>query len=172
MLISESMNKAINEQIGREFGADLQYIAIASYFGSESLPQLAAHFNRQADEEGEHAKRFVKYLVDAGGRVAIPAIPEPRNTFETAEEAVQLSLAWEQNVTKQINTLVDQAIKENDHLTRHFLQWYVNEQLEEVSSMELLLRTVQRAGETGLLMVEDYLARQGGSASSGEADAS
>jgi ferritin len=171
MLISEAMNKVINEQIGREFGADMQYIAIASYFGSESLPQLAAHFNRQADEEGEHAKRFVKYLVEAGGRVAIPAIPEPKNTFETAEEAVQLSLAWEQNVTKQINALMDQAIKENDHLTRQFLQWYVNEQLEEVSSMELLLRTVQRAGESGLLMVEDYLARQGGSASSGEADA-
>ena len=171
MLISEAMNKAINEQIGHEFGAQMQYIAIASFFASESLPHLAAHFNGQGREEGEHAMRFVKYLNDAGARVAIPALPAPKNTFETAEEAVKLSLTWEQTVTRQINALVDLAIKENDHLSRNFLQWYVNEQLEEVSSMEQLLRTVQRAGESGLLLVEELLSRKGGSASSAAADA-
>ena len=160
MLISQDMNTAINEQIGREFGASLQYVAIASHFASESLPQLAAHFYRQADEERMHAMRFVKYVVDAGGRISIPAIVAPQSSFKTAEEAVQLSLNWEVEVTKQINHLVDLSMNENDHITRNFLQWFVTEQLEEVSSMETLLRTVQRAGEGGLLFVEEYLARQ------------
>ena len=159
MLISEAMNSEINEQIGREFGASLQYVAIAAHFDREALPQLAEHFYKQADEEKEHALKFVKYVADTGGHVHIPAIDAPKSAFETAEEAVSLSLTWELTVTRQINALVDLAAKESDHLSHQFLQWFVTEQLEEVASMEMLLRTVQRAGEKGLLLVEDYLAR-------------
>jgi ferritin len=103
--------------------------------------------------------KFVKYVADTGGHVHIPAIDAPKSAFETAEEAVSLSLTWELTVTRQINALVDLAAKESDHLSHQFLQWFVTEQLEEVASMEMLLRTVQRAGEKGLLLVEDYLAR-------------
>ena len=163
MLISGSMNAAINEQIGREFGASLQYVAIAAHFESESLPTLAAHFYKQAEEERDHAMKFVKYVVEAGGQVQIPAVAAPQSAFKSAEEAVALSLKWEETVTKQINALVDLSIKDSDHLTRQFLQWFVTEQLEEISSMTMLLRTVQRAGEIGLLQVEDYLARNAGS---------
>ena len=161
MLISSEMNAALNEQIGYEFGASLQYVSIAAYFDNESLPELARHFYAQASEERDHAMRFVKYVVDAGGQVAIPAIPAPRSGFGSAEEAVQLSLDAELRVTRQINGLMDLAIKEKDHITGNFLQWFVNEQLEEVSSMETLLRMIQRAGESGLLFVESYLAREG-----------
>ena len=72
---------------------------------------------------------------------------------------MKLSLTWEETVTKQINGLLDQAGKENDHTSHTFLQWFVNEQLEEVSSMDMLLKIVRRAG-TNLLFVEDYLARK------------
>jgi ferritin len=162
MLISERMAAAINTQIGNEFGASLQYVSIAAHFGSENLPGLSAHFHKQAQEERAHAMRFVSFLVDVGARVRVPAVPAPKADFKTAEEAVKLSLEWELTVTKQINDLVDLAITDKDHLTRNFLQWYVNEQLEEVASMETLLSTVRRAGEGGLLFVEDYLARRGG----------
>jgi ferritin len=74
---------------------------------------------------------------------------------------VKLSLEWELTVTRQINDLVDLAIGDKDHLTRNFLQWFVSEQLEEVASMETLLSIVRRAGEGGLLFVEDFLARRG-----------
>ena len=161
MLISDKMAAAINTQIGNEFGACLQYVSIASHFGTENLPELAKHFHKQAMEEKDHALRFVNYVVDAGARVIIPAIPAPKSGFKSAEEAVQLSLDWEETVTKQISGLVDLAIKENDHITRNFLQWFVNEQLEEVSSMDQLLSIVRRAGESGLIFVEDYLARRG-----------
>ena len=159
MLFSERMNAAINEQIGREFAASLEYISIASGFASEGLTELAKHFYRQAEEERDHAMRFVKYVVDAGGKMAIPAIPEPKSAFASAEEAVRNSLEWEVTVTKHINTLVDLAVQENDHTTQNFLQWFVTEQLEEVSSMETLLSVVRRAGESGLLTVEAMLAR-------------
>jgi ferritin len=154
------MNAAINEQVGHEFAAMLQYVAIAAHFDGESLPVLANHYERQAEEEREHAMRFVKYLLDAGGKVAIPAIPAARGDFASAEEAVQLSLERELTVTGQINGLMDRAIKENDHTSRNALEWFVAEQLEEVSSAEALLGLVRRAGEQGLLLVEDALARR------------
>jgi ferritin len=161
MQISQKMNKAINEQIGREFGASLQYIAIAVHFDGQSLPQLARYFYKQADEERGHAMRFVRYLLDAGAKVNIPGVGGPKAEFGSAEECVKLSLRWEQEVTRQIHALLELAIKENDYTTQQFLQWFVSEQLEEVSSMERLLAVVRRAGEGGLLLVEDYLAREG-----------
>jgi bacterioferritin B len=162
MLVSEKMIAALNTQIGNEFGAFVQYVQIASHFGRENLPELAKHFRHQAEEEKVHALKIVSYVVDAGGSVAIPAIPAPRPKFANAEEAVKLSLDWEVTVTKQINGLVDLAIAENDHTSRNFLQWFVAEQLEEVSSMDMLLSMVRRAGEQGLLFVEDFLARHKG----------
>jgi ferritin len=159
MLFSAKMNAAINGQIGREFAASLEYVSIASGFASEGLTELAKHFYRQAEEERDHAMRFVKYVVDAGGKVAIPAIPAPKSAFAGAEVAVRNSLEWEGTVTKQFNALVDLAIQETDHTTKNFLQWFVTEQLEEVSSMETLLSVVRRAGESGLLTVEAMLAR-------------
>jgi ferritin len=158
MLISKTMNAAINAQIGREFGAEMQYVQIASYFDGEGLPMLARHFFRQAEEERGHAMKFVRHLLDADGEVAVPTIAAPQPTFASAEEAVQKALDWEVEVTRQINEIVDLAVKERDHITKGFLDWFTQEQLEEVSSMETLLRMVRRAGEQGLLFVENYLA--------------
>ena len=160
MLTSKKVVTAINKQIGNEFGASMQYIAIAAYFSGDALPQLAQHFYRQAAEENDHAMRFIKYLIDAGGRVVIPAIGAPQPTFKNAEEAIKLSLDQEIEVTHQINALVELARSENDFITNNFLQWFLTEQLEEVSSMDTLLKIVQR-GADNLLSVEEYLARVG-----------
>lgn len=160
-LISEQMNAAINEQIGNELAASLQYIAIAAYFDSEDLLELANHFYKQSEEERAHALRFVKFVGDAGGHIEIPAIGQPQCKFDRAEEAIQKALDGEIMVTRQINSLVDLAIKEPDHITHNFLQWFVTEQLEEVSSMDTLLKIVRRAGENNLLAVEEYLTRHG-----------
>jgi ferritin len=166
MLISKPMNAALNTQVGHEFGASLQYVQIATYFDAEGLPTLARHFYKQAEEEREHAMKFVRFIADAAGEVAIPAIPAPQPTFKSAEEAVRKSVDWEVTVTKQINALMDLAIKDNDHITRNFLNWFMEEQLEEVSSMETLLSMVRRAGESGLLFVENYLAGRKGAGAS------
>jgi ferritin len=161
MLISDKICALLNEQIGNEFSAMLQYVAIAAHFDREALPLLAGHFYQQAEEEKEHAHKFVKFILDAGGNVHIPAIPAPQAAFTQAEEAVKLSLDQEIKVSQQINHLLGMAKGENDYTTDTFLQWFVQEQLEEVSSMQDLLANVQRAGEDNLLRVEEYLSRGG-----------
>jgi ferritin len=160
MLTNQKIIDAINEQIGYEFSASMQYYAIAAHFAAEALPQLSTHFFSQAEEEKEHALRFIKYVVDVGGNVVIPAIEAPRGNFNNPEEAVKLSLEQEVKVTHQINALVELARSENDYITINFLQWFLTEQLEEVSSMDNLLKIVQRAG-TNVLQADEYLARVG-----------
>jgi bacterioferritin B len=157
MLMSRAMNDQINEQIGHEFGASFQYINIAGYFDGVGLQVLSRHFLRQAEEEREHAMKFVRYVLDAGGAVAVPAIPEARASFASAEEAVGLALEWELTVTKQITALLDLASRERDYVAHDFLEWFAREQLEEVSSMDALLKMVQRAGEPNLLQVENAI---------------
>jgi len=158
MLISQNLNDKINEQVGYEFAASIQYTAIAAHFDAESLPFLAQHFYKQAAEEHQHAMKFLKFLIDAGARVEIPVIAKPVARFPFAEDAVRLSLDQEIKVTDLINGLMDIALKENNHIAATFLQWFVIEQLEEVSSMDQLLKIVQRAGEANLLLIEQYLA--------------
>jgi ferritin len=158
MLISKELEAAMNAQIGREFGASLQYFNIAAYFDADGLPQLAAFFYRQAEEEKMHALKFLHYIVDAGGQVRIPAVEGARYDFKAAGEAAQAALDWEMEVTRQINSLMDQAFKQNDHIAQEFLRWFVSEQLEEVSTMETLLKVIERAG-SNMLWVEDFLAR-------------
>ena len=161
MTPSERLTEAMNQQIGHEMGASLQYIAIATYFDAETLPELARFFYRQADEERDHAMRFVQFLLDVDAPVRIPDISAPRSEFSSAEEAVALSLEWENSVTQQIYDLVGIADGDSNLIAVRFLDWFVNEQLEEVSTMSDLLSLVRRAGESGLLHVEEYLAREG-----------
>jgi bacterioferritin B len=153
--------QALNEQIGREFGASHQYVAIAVYYDSETFPQLAAHFYRQAVEERNHAMMIVQYLLDADEQVAIPGIEAPRTGFAGPIAPVELALEQEKQVTAQIVELAKLAREEGDLVGEQFLDWFLEEQREEVSSMSTLLSIVRRAGDTNMLLVEEYLARVG-----------
>jgi ferritin len=124
------------------------------------LIELSSFFYKQAEEEREHAMRFVKYVVDSGGRVEIPAIPAPRHSFKQVLEALELSLNWEREVTNQITALYELAVKENDYLTQNFLSWFIKEQLEEVSTMDTLVKVGKRAKDN-LLFLEEFVARHG-----------
>jgi ferritin len=157
MLISEKLNAAINEQIGNELENSNQYVAIACYFEGEGLSLLAKIYFTQAAEERDHAMRFVKFVLDAGGRVVVPAVPEPRNRFESAVEAAQLARDSEARTTRKIYDLVDLASGEKNHIATNFLQWFVSEQLEEMANAEKRLGVIRRAGPS-VLMVEAYLA--------------
>lgn len=150
---------ALNAQVGMEFAASLKYDSIASYFASESLPRLAAFYSNQATEERAHAHRFMKFILDVGGRVKIPAIAASPWDFANAEAAAQMALDSEIAVTNSINNLYDLATAAKDHATANMLQWFITEQVEEVAVADQLLRIIQRAGEDGLLLVEDYIAQ-------------
>lgn len=160
-MISKKLSAAINAQVGNELGASHQYIAVATFFDQEGLPALAQHFYKQSLEERDHAMRFVKLLLDAGAAVSIPAILAPKTGFKNAAEAVKLALESEIKVTAQINALMDQAISDKDHGSKNALEWFVNEQREEMASMDTLLRMVKRAGENGLFFVENFLLQGG-----------
>jgi ferritin len=152
---------ALNEQIAYEFAASQQYVAIAVHYDAESLPQLAAHFYRQAVEERNHAMIMVQFLLDADEPVRIPGVEAPKTVFGSASEPVALALEQEKRVTDQIVALVSLAREEGDLVGEQFLHWFLQEQREEVSSMSHLLATVERAG-ANLLLVEEILARTAG----------
>lgn len=158
MLVNEALIELLNQQIQNEFKAAAQYVAIAVYFESESLPALGNFFFAQADEEREHAMKFVHYLLDAGAKPEIRGLPNLRNDFTSPGDAVSCALDGELEVTRQINNLVGEAAANNDHMTHTFLQWFVTEQLEEVSTMSTLLDTIKHAGDQ-LLLVEDFVRR-------------
>jgi bacterioferritin B len=149
----------LNEQVGHEFAASQQYVAIAVYYDAETLPLLAAHFYRQAVEERNHALMIVQYLLDAGHAVVISGIAAPQTEFTDARAPVALALEQEKRVTEQIAALAALAREENDLVGEQFLHWFLQEQREEVSSMSDLLSVVERASESNLLLAEDYLAR-------------
>jgi ferritin len=157
MLISKELNAAINEEIGLEFFASHQYLNMASYFEGLALKKLAAMFRKQGDEEREHAVKFIHYVDETGGAVQIPTINAPRATFASVEEAVKLSLDWELEVTRRINALMALAIEQKDYAAQDFLRWFVTEQIEEVATMDNLLKVVKAAGERSLIVVEAYL---------------
>ncbi len=161
MLASEKLIAAFNQQVGNELGASHQYLSIASYFDRESLPELSRFFFRQSEEEREHALRFVQFINDVDGVLRVPDVPAPRAEYDSAAQAVGLALAWEREVTQQIYDLVEIAREEKNLIAQRFLDWFITEQLEEVNTMSTLLGIVERAGEDGLLHVEEYLAREG-----------
>jgi ferritin len=153
--------KALNEQIGYELGASHQYVAIAVHYDAQTLPQLAAHFYRQAVEERNHAMMIVQYLLDADLPVTVPGVDAPQTTFADVVAPVRLALEQEKRVTGQISDLVKLARKEGDLVGEQFLHWFLQEQREEVSSMSALLHVVERSQDS-VMLVEDYLARESG----------
>jgi ferritin len=155
---------ALNEQIAREYAASQQYVAIAVYYDAQTLPLLARHFYRQAVEERNHAMMIVQYLLDADEQVVVPGVDPPRGEFDDAVQPVALALEQERTVTDQIAALARLARDEGDLVGEQFLHWFLQEQREEVASMSELLRIVERAAESNILLAEEYLAR----ASAGE----
>ena len=149
----------LNEQIGHEFAAHQQYVACAVYYDSETLPQLARFFYRQALEERDHAMMMVQYLLDADAQVTIPGVAAPQTGFSDVVAPVSLALAQERRVSEQINALAGVARDERDFTSEQFMQWFIKEQIEEVATMSDLLRVVQRSQDDPM-EIEQYLARE------------
>jgi bacterioferritin B len=149
----------LQDQVRDEFTASQQYVALAVWFDSRDLPQLAAHFYRQAVEERNHAMMMVRYMLDRDLPVQIPGVGDVRNDFSDVVEPVALALAQEEQVTRQIESLFRAAREDGDVLGEQFVLWFIKEQVEEVASMKTLLAIARRAG-TDWFQIENYLARE------------
>ena len=126
--------EALNDQIAYEFGASQQYVAIAVHYDAQTLPQLAAHFYRQAVEERNHAMMMVQYLLDADEQVLVPAVEAPQVSFPDVVAPVQLALDQERRVTGQIQQLAITAREEGDRVAEQFMHWFLQERRFSTSS--------------------------------------
>jgi bacterioferritin B len=156
----------LQEQIYNEFTGAQQYTAIAVYFDGADLPQLAKHFYSQALEERNHAMMLVQHMLDRDVRVEIPGVDGVRNQFDSPRDALALALAQERAVTDQVSRLAGVARDEGDYLGEQFMQWFLQEQIEEVALMTTLLRVADRA-RANLFDLENFVAREVGSAPTG-----
>lgn len=156
---AEQFVTALNEQIGREFGASQQYVAVAVYYDALTLPQLAGFFYRQALEERDHAMMMVKYLLDADEIPVIPGVGAPTAEFADIVEPIRVALKQEKRVTDQISSLAAVARQANDFVSEQFTQWFLKEQVEEIATMSDLLAVSERSKDRPA-EIEDYLARE------------
>ena len=155
----------LQEQVQHEFTNSQQYVAMAIYFDSADLRQLARHFYAQAVEERNHAMMLVQYLLDRDVRVEIPGVDRVRNQFDTPRDALALALDQERAVTEQVSRLAAVARDEGDYLGEQFVQWFLKEQVEEMALMTSLVRVADRAG-ANLFDLENFVAREIASARS------
>ncbi len=155
-MISDKLQKAINEQIKWELYSGYLYLAMAGYFLSENLDGFANFFFKQEIEERNHAFKFVHFLNEKGGKLELDTIEKPKNKFNSVENVFEIAYEHEQAVTQRIHSLLELAIKENDHSVASFLKWYVDEQVEEEATMDSILHKVKMIGNNpGALLMMD-----------------
>jgi ferritin len=150
----------LHKQVGHEFAAHQQYIALAVWFDAHDLPRLAAHFYQQSIEERDHALMMVRYMLDRGIDVQVPGVDSVRNDFDDVRGPIRLALEQERTVSDQIEALFKAARDDGDFLGEQFVLWFLKEQVEEVAAMTTLLAIAERAGDDGLFQIEDFLTRE------------
>ena len=146
-MLSQKMQKALNEQITREFFSSYLYLAMAAWFEEQSLTGFAKWMRVQVQEESSHALIFFNYVIERGGSVTLGAIDAPKTDFTSPLNIFEKTYEHEQYITASINKLMDLAIEERDHATRSMLNWFVDEQVEEESNDTTILARLKLAGD-------------------------
>ena len=161
-MIHKQIEEAINEQVANEAYASSSYLSMASWCEITGLRGAAAFFYQQSDEERVHMLKMVKYVNEAGGHALIPVIKEPPVTYKSINEAFEIALKQEQGVTKQINKLVDLSLQSKDYASFHFLQWFVEEQLEEEKLFRTILDVIKLGSadpRSSLLLIDNEITK-------------
>jgi bacterioferritin B len=157
---SERFVDALNDQIAREFNAAHQYTAVAAYYDRETFPRLAKFFFEQAEEERGHAMKMVNYLRDTNSALRIGEVAAPKSEFADHVEPIRLALENERKVTVSISEIFEIARETDDYASESFMQWFVDEQVEEEATMDALLQVAERVRQYPM-MLEEFLARDG-----------
>ena len=159
-MINKKVEKALNEQINAEMYSSYLYLSMAADMQNQSLAGFAHWLGSQAQEELFHAMKIYDYLVERGGTVTLKGIADPPTKWKTPLALAENVYKHEQHVTALINSLMDLSIKERDHATVNFLQWFVKEQVEEEASADEIVQKLKLTGGKGdgLFMVDKDLA--------------
>jgi ferritin len=161
-MINKKMEKALNAQVNAELYSAYLYLSMESYFKSLNLNGFANWMRVQTQEEVTHATKIYDFLNERGGRALLKAIEGPPTTWDSPLATFEAAYAHEQKVTSLINDLVDLAIKEKDHATNNFLQWFVNEQVEEEASADAIVQQLKIMADApgGIFMLDRELAQR------------
>jgi ferritin len=159
-MISQEMAKRFNAQINREVYSAYFYLGLSAQAESANLKGTAAWFLAKHGEEMNHALKMYRYLIDQDANVQLAEIAAPPYDARGVVDMFERTLAHEREVTAAINDLVDHALKEKDHATNVFLQWFVTEQIEEEATVKDILGRLQLFGGEGqaLLLIDNELA--------------
>ena len=159
-MLNEKLQQALNDQLNCEFSSAYTYLSLAAYFEDLDLNGFAHWMKIQYQEELMHAERVYAFINDRDGRVRLQAIDEPHSEWDSPLDAFKFALEGERALSKRIYAVVNEALAEGDHATHTFMQWFVNEQVEEeaivrniVSDMELIIES-----RDGLFLMDRDLA--------------
>jgi ferritin len=159
-MISKNVEKAVNEQVKREEHSSRLYLAMASWAEQNGYPGAANWLYAQTEEERIHMLKLVHYLNDRGGKAVIPALEAPGGKYKTLLEVFHEVLKHEEFISASINELYAVCVAAKDYTTAHYLQWYINEQIEEESTVRSILDEIRLAGTErgGLFLMDKELA--------------
>jgi len=158
-MIKEAVENAINNQIKNEEHSSRLYLSMASWCQVNGYPGAAAFLYKQADEERIHQLKFVHYLNDRAGYSTLMALANPTAVYNSLLDVFEKVMAHEEFITTSINDLYEIALNNKDYTTGNFLQWFINEQIEEESTMHGILDKMKLAGNAagGLFLIDKEL---------------
>ena len=161
-MISKQVEEALNGQINAELYSAYLYLSMEAYFESVSLPGFATWMRVQTQEELMHTMKIYGFVNERGGRVLLKSIDQPPTEWESPLAVFEASYKHEQKVTGLINDLVNLAIEQKDHATNSFLQWFVNEQVEEEDSADQVVQKLKmiKNDPGGLFLVDRELGQR------------
>ena len=161
-MISPKMQDGLNDQVAFEFYSAHIYLAMSSYLESIDLPGCAHWMRIQYQEETFHAEKLFDYIIERDGRAILNSFDQPDKEWSSVMAAFEGAYAHEQKVTRRFDALMDTAIGEKDHATQIFLQWFVNEQVEEEASVKAIIQQLKMLADSkaGLFQVDRELAQR------------
>jgi len=161
-LLTETVEKALNEQINKELFSAYLYLSMAADFESKNLAGFAKWMKAQSAEELNHAMKLFNYVLERGGHVELMAIEKPQQTWESPLKAFQDAYDHERFITQSIYSLLEIAQSAKDYGTMEFLQWYVKEQVEEEAQAEHVMKKLEMINDApaGLLMLDHELGQR------------
>ncbi|MCK5682793.1 ferritin [bacterium] len=148
-MIKKEILDSLNEQINKEFFSSYLYLSMSMYFESKGLSGFSSYMKNQALEEQTHAVKLLNYVTERGGRVLLDKLETPQHEWETPLAAFEAALKHEEFITESINKVLDISIDNRDHATSSFLQWFVNEQVEEEATASDIVNKLKLIGTSG-----------------------
>ena len=158
-MASQKILDALNQQLNKEMLSSYLYLSMAAYFDTKNLSGMSSWMRSQSEEEYEHAMKFYDFILRIGGEVKLTSIDSPQTNWDSPLKIFEDSLAHEKFISKSIHEIMDLAIEESDHPTKSFLQWFVDEQVEEEDSVQQIVENFRLIGDSkgGLFMLDREL---------------